>query len=531
LNKPSSHDISRISALAKRAARAQNWAAVGDCAREILKHDKRSPEGWFLTGLLENAAGQYQKAVAAFSQSIQFDAKRYDAAVELAKLCLVFLRHREAVALLKRYESMLDKNPYYLDMAADIYTRLGLHAKAWPLYRKANEQQPDIDRLQANLAACAVHVGQIRPARSLYHSLLARHPSHHEYHYELSRLARAQDSSHVDRMKEVLDGSSLPPEKNIFLYHAIAKELEDLEQWQKSFRYYKLAADTAASFSSSASYDCGSAIDLIDKIIDVCNSDWLEAGIQKTESEYAHNTPIFMVGLPGTETNPIGLIVASHSKVESAGGTPFLQTVIQKLGGAGSLENTTPAVIEAAAKKDSGLVAKAYLGAVGYKLRGRPMFIDECPGNFMYLGFIAKAFPGARIVHLRRNPMDACLAMYKQPFSRQAHTLEDLGPYYLAYDRLRQHWRETLGDRVIEVEFESLVAESEAQTRTLLDRLGLEFEPSCLDFHRQGNSIAAPDEAQAPEKTAFRSVNYWKNWTSELQPLLDYLEKSGISIA
>jgi tetratricopeptide (TPR) repeat protein len=530
LNRSSSHDnLSRIGAAARRAAHAGNWTTVKDCAREILRLDKRNPEGWFLTGLLEKAAGRNQQAVAAFSKSIQFDAKRYDAAIELAALCQVFLRHREAVALLKRYEPGLRNSPYYLDMAANLYTRLGLHDKAWPLYRQANALQPDIDRFQANLAACAVNVGKIDQARSLYKGLLARHPGHQRNHYELSRLETARDPSHIERMKEVLETTRLPAEKNIFLYYAIAKELEDLGQWEEAFDYYERGGTAAAGVAGNTDYDVSSDIELIDRVIQVCNSAWLASQDEITRPGKPDKTPVFIVGLPRTGTTLTERIVASHSHVESADETFFMQLAIRRASGVNSKEEMTPGIIEAAAKQESSRIARAYLDMVDYRLGGWPIFIDKYPFNFLYLGFIAKAFPHAKIVHLRRNPMDACFAMYKQSYFRQAYTLEDVGRYYVAYDRLCRHWKAVLPGRVIEVEYEALVNDPEGQIRHLLDSLGLEFEQSCLDFHLNESPSATASKVQVREKAHTRSVNKWKNWEKQLEPLKNHLENAGIS--
>ena len=192
MHRSSSHDnLSRISAAAQRAARAENWTTVRECTEEILKHDKRHPEAWFLTGLMEKADGRNPQAVAAFSQSLQLDSKRFDAAIELASLCQVFLRDREAIALLQAYVPRLASHPHYLDMAGTIYTNLGLHEKAWPLYRQANEQQADIDHFQANLASCAAKTGRKDQAGTLYHALLARHPGLQRSHYDLACLEKA----------------------------------------------------------------------------------------------------------------------------------------------------------------------------------------------------------------------------------------------------------------------------------------------------------------------------------------------------
>jgi tetratricopeptide (TPR) repeat protein len=530
LNKPKFGDnMHRISVVARKAARVKNWGVVNNCTREILKQDKRNPEGWFLSGLLEKAAGRNQKAIAAFSKSLQFDAKRYDAAIELANLYLGFLRHRDAAALLQQYESSLGNSPYYLDMAATIYTMLGLHSKAWPLYLKANELQPEIDRFQASLAACAVLLGKINKARLIYLDLLKRHPYHQRNHYQLSLLEKAKDSTHVEQMDEVLKSTNFPPEKNIYLYYALGKELEDLDRWEEAFHYYKLAGDAAAGQARAAGYDVGSDIDVIDKMIEVCNSDWLATANVHQSQDTANKIPIFIVGLPRTGTTLTERIIASHSKVESADETFFMRIVIKRVSGITAKEDMSPAIIEAAAKKDIRLIASGYRDAVDYRLGSRPMFIDKLPENALYLGFIAKAFPEARIIHLRRNPMDACFAMYKQSYFRQAYRLEDLGRYYVAYDRLYKHWKSVLKERFIEVNYESLVSDLEGQAGVLLDKLGLDFEQACIDFHLNKTPSATASNVQVREKAHTRSIKKWKNWESQLQALRDHLENAGIS--
>jgi len=520
-------NLSQLSGLARRAAQASDWVTVGACARKILKQDNKSPEGYFLSGLVEKAAGRSDKAIKAFTKALNLEAGRYDAAIELANQYVISLRHGEALSILKRYEPRLGNSPLYLDLAANIYTRLGLHARAWPLYKQANNLQPGIDMLQANLAACAVYMGKLEEARNIYINLLERHPSHQRNHYQLAQLERAKDSSHVEQMQKILDSTKLPAEKNIFMYYALGKELEDLQRWPEAFRYYKLAGDTV---DRVAAYDVGTDIKLIDTIIDVCNSGWLTSGAGTSQSRKSQKTPIFIVGLPRTGTTLTERIISSHSQVESADETFFMQMLIRRASGVQSKETMSPAIIRAAAKKNVGLIANGYMDAVHYRLTDRPIFIDKLPENFLYLGFIAKAFPDARIIHLRRNPMDSCFAMYKQSFFKFAYTLESLGRYYVAYDRLRRHWEEVLEDRLIEVEYESLVTDQEGQILGLLDKLGLDFEQTCLDFEQNEAPSATASAVQVREKAHTRSVQKWKRFADELRPLKDYLENAGICV-
>lgn len=523
-------ETERLSATGRRAVQAQDWTTVETCANAILLRDPDDPEGHFLLGLVENAAKRPVRAAQAFARVLELRPDRYDAAVELANQHCVGRRNAEAAALLDRYATRLANSPRYLDMAGTVYTHIGLPEKAWPLYRQATTLQPGIDLFQANLAACGVYLGKIEEAKAIYKALLARFPAHQRNHYHLSRLDRATDTQHIEQMKAILQSINLPPDKNVFMYYAIGKELEDLEQWDEAFAYYKLAGDAVTRV---AKYDPDEELALIDRIIERCSAGWLHAGAPSAPVDAKVKTPIFIVGLPRTGTTLTERILSSHSQVESVGETTFMQMVLRKHSGVQSIEAMTPAMIDALVQQDLQPVAAAYLDAVSYKLGTKPMFIDKLPFNFLYLGFIAKAFPKAGIIHLRRNPMDACFAMYKQVFTfayKFSYSLEGLGRYYVAYNRLREHWREVLGDRLVEIEYESLVADQEAETRSLLARLGLEFEPSCIAFEKNSTPSATASSVQVREKIHARSVKRWTHFSEQLWPLRSYLERAGIAV-
>jgi tetratricopeptide (TPR) repeat protein len=520
----------RLSATARRAVSARDWPTVGRCARELLQLDRRGAEGWFLSGLAEKAAGNQQKAAEALSRALHYDAGRYDAAIELAAVHSADVRNPDAKTLLDRYEPDLAKSPYYLHMAATTWTQMGMHARAWPLYQSANALQPGVEKFQASLAACAVLMGRIGEAKSLYLDLLKKHPNHQRNHYELARLERARDRSHVDQMIAVLDATGLSPDRNIFLYYAIAKELEDIGEWDESFRYYKLGGDAAAGVARAAGYRVASDVAVIDCIREVCSGEWLRGEGPDVSGEDPSPAPIFVVGLPRTGTTLTERIIASHSRVESADESFFLQIAVRRASGVQSREDVSTRMIRMAARENPAIIRRHYLSAIGYRLGGKPLFVEKYPLNFLYLGFIARAFPEARIVHLGRHPMDACFAMYKQSFFRFAYTLDDLAEYYIAYDRLSRHWREHLGDRIVEVEYESLVSDPDVRIRELLAGLGLEFEQTCLDFHLNAAPSATASAVQIREKAHTRSVARWKRFEKQLRPLRERLEQAGIRI-
>ncbi|MBT5725712.1 MAG: hypothetical protein HOI74_16935 [Gammaproteobacteria bacterium] len=518
----------QLSLVGRKAAQARDWRTVEACANELIRLSTSNPEGYFLKGLVEKAAQHPNVASEAFEKVLSLDSTRYDAAIELASQLVISLRNTEAISLLERYTGSLSNSPRYLDMAGTIYTDIGLSSFALPLYQKANKLQPGIDLFMANLAACSIFLGKIKDARDIYLSLLEKNPHHQRNHYQLSRLERVTDNNHIVQMKNVLEQTNLPAHRNIFVYYALAKELEDLEQWDESFHYYKMAGDAVTTVSN---YDVGKDELLIQTIMDTCTPEWLADRKASSPIDPNDKAPIFVLGLPRTGTTLTERILASHSSVESIGETKYLESIMRTLSGIPSVEKMTPEMIEALAPMDATSIAKGYLDAVSYLLGDKKLFIEKLPYNFLYIGFIIKAFPKAKIVRLKRNPMDSCFAIYKQPFTwayKFSYNLDDLGRYFVAHDRLFNHWRDLIGDQLIEVEYESLVNDSENQTRALLDRLGLDFEEACLNFDQNETASTTASSVQVREKIHSRSVLRWKRFEKQLDPLRDYLDAAGV---
>jgi len=518
-------NLTKLSQQARFYVQRRDWAKVYALAQEIIAINKNEPEGYFLGGLAEKAAGRVNLAITAFTRALNLAPQRYDAAIELAQLYLLLLRHGEAYDLLNDYERKLVNSPLYLDMAGNTFSGLGLHTRAWSLYEKANLLQPNIDVFKGNLAACGVLLGKVREAKVIYESLCIKYPHHQKNHYELSKLEPAKNADHVNQMKRLLEIGGLSADKNIYMYYALGKELEDLGRWKESFDYYKKAGQAVLSV---ANYDVADEIRVIESIINICNLEWLSTDTISKPSKTSSKIPIFIVGLPRTGTTLVERIISSHSKVESADETFFMQMAIRHVSGAGGINEIDETIIKNAAEKDIELLAKHYMASVEYRLSGQSMFIDKYPYNFLYLGFIAKAFPEARIVYLKRHPMDACFAMFKQSFFKFAYSLDDLGRYYVAQEKLRKHWQSVLGDRLIEVDYEMLVAMPESQTKEILNKLGLKFESACLEFEKNTASSATASTLQVREKIHTRSVNKWKHFSDELKSLKNYLNQAGV---
>ena len=144
----------------------------------------------------------------------------------------------------------------------------------------------------------------------------------------------------------------------------------------------------------------------------------------------------------------------------------------------------------------------------------------------MHIGRIASILPKAKIIHCRRDPVDTCLSCYKQNFSRGqywSYTLEDLAHQYDEYEKLMDYWREVLGDRFIDVDYEETVSSFESQARRLIDYIGLKWNDACLEPHKQKRDVLTASKTQVIQPVYKSSVRSWQKYESHLSPLIESL--------
>lgn len=523
----SKDDLSRQ---ARQAMSRFDWETVKRMADQIIDDDKSSAEGLYLRGMAQKGQRQFKEARKSFQQALAADERRYDAAMEIAALFSSMRRNGEAFALLDKYEGDLQNSPRYLDHAATTFVGIGMPERALPLYEKAHELQPEIELFRANLASCMVYAGEIDRARALYEGLLANNPGHRKNHYHLSRLIKATDDSHIRHMQQLLADRSVPDNRNTPLFFALGKEYEDLGQWEESFAWYKRGNETA---SRQMNYQPADDLALIDRIMETCTAEWLQDSVPVIAKE-GRQTPIFITGLPRTGTTLVERILSSHSQVSSVGETMFLQMSLKANAGIARETPVGPDNIGPMASAQQSNVPDLYVEALSYRMGPEPFFIEKLPFNFLYLGLIAKYWPDAKLVVLNRNPVDACFSMYKQVFTwayKFSYSLDFLGQYYVAHDRLLQRWRNVLGDRLIEIQYEELVDEQEVQTRSLLQKLDLAFEPACLTFEKNASHSTTASSVQVRSGISRASVDKWRNYETQLAPLLEILRNHNIRIA
>jgi hypothetical protein len=146
------------------------------------------------------------------------------------------------------------------------------------------------------------------------------------------------------------------------------------------------------------------------------------------------------------------------------------------------------------------------------------------PANLMHLGLIHAALPNARILHMRRDPIDTCLSIYFQHFEptlTYANDLGDLADFCRRCDRVMAHWRRTLPkDTILEVDYEALVTDPRATLQGVLRFIGLPWNDACLDYHKARRTVITASKWQARQKINTGSIGRWRRYEAFIEPLL-----------
>ena len=312
----------------------------------------------------------------------------------------------------------------------------------------------------------------------------------------------------------------------MYLNLALAKELEDIGDYPRAFGH--LTAGKAAG-GEGRGYRSERDARLFAAIEDATRSMPAVAGSASEEA-------IFVIGMPRSGTTLVDRILSSHPHVHSAGELQNFGVVLKRASGSRTPELIDIDTVQRTNALDWRKLGDAYIASTRPATSAKPRFVDKLPHNFLYAGFIARALPNARIVCLRRNPMDTCLGNFRQLFAQStpyydySFDLLDTGRYYLVFDRLMRHWRDTMPGRILELDYESLVDDQEGSTRRLLAHCGLDWDDACMRFNDNAAPVATASAVQVRQPLHRDALQRWKRYEPQLAGLRDLLERGGIHI-
>jgi tetratricopeptide (TPR) repeat protein len=455
--------------------------------------------------------GRYKEAEPCFRRSLRIRPHSADALGNLGSLLRWRGQHGASEQALRRSLRLKAAD-------ADVRSSLGLTLLAMGRTSEASAQFEKALKITPRHPGALLGMGQVGKtegrfdqAAVLFQRVLDADPRVPSALAQLASLRRmsAADGVWLQRA-EALAGSGLSALEESDLRFAIGKYYDDVGEYDRAFQNYRRANELQKDVAED--YDRAARTRLVDDLIRT----YTRAALAQPQPGASTSArPVFIVGMMRSGTSLAEQIIASHPAVHGAGELTFWSDVARTH--AAALRRGLP---------DERLRAKLAadcLAALDARSLHARHVVDKAPVNFEHLGLILTVFPNARIIHTRRDPLDTCLSCYFQQFSAALNfTLElaDLAHYYREYQRLMTHWRAALpAGSMLELPYSQLVADQERWTRRMLEFLGLDWDPRCLDFHQTQRTVITASAWQVRQKIYAHSVERWRHYARHLGPL------------
>jgi tetratricopeptide (TPR) repeat protein len=463
------------------------------------------------------AEGQAEAALALLRDELQGAASVGPAHALALDVLLRLGRRREAGELFDAACALQAPSPDALDALAFYAQRLDRHEASNALYRRATQAAPHDAQLWYNLATSERSLGRLSAAAEACDRALALDPRRFAAALLRSELLRATpQANHVNELQARL-AEDIGEAGRMFVAYALGKELQDLGRYDEAFAAFALGARTRRR---SLRYDIAED----------------ERKLARIRAAYGDPAPpsappraparhVFIVGLPRSGTTLTERILGALPGVRSNGETDNFATALL---GAAPAEGGD--VFARCARADAAAVASGYENLAAPEGEAGSI-LEKLPMNFLYLGAIARALPDARIIWLKRRPLDSCFAMFRTLFGQAypfSYDFADLARYYAAYAALMDHWRVALGERLLAVDYEALVAAPAAVAPELARHGGLPWDAGALEITRNRSASLTASAAQVREPIHDRSAGLSRRYERHLRPLAEHLRRAGV---
>ena len=479
------------------------------------------PEALCNLGLVRLKMDRLDEATALFRRSLELKPRYPEALIGLARTLHEQDDLDAAEALLRQ---AVDAAPQMVDahcQLGTVLTEQGMAEEAEAAYKQALAIDPAQADALAGLGNLRLEAGAIDEAETLLKEAVAIAPDNVGARFHLTQVKKVKPGNENLAALEALapGASDMSAEKQIALHYALGKAYDDLEDYDRAFPRFMEGAKIKRS---KLNYDSRADVARVARIADIVTPDFI-ARLQGAGN--GSDTPVFVLGMPRSGTTLTEQIIASHPDVFGAGELSDLMEIAQQQ----PVGNDFLPYPENLNRLDATTLTawgNDYVKRLKRRAPKARRITDKMPANYLALGLIPLLLPNAKIVHVMRNPVDTCVSCFTRLFNRHqdaTYDLAELGRHYAAYARLMQHWRALLPGRVLEVQYEDIVADMEGQARRLIDFAGLEWNDACLAFHKTQRSIRTASVTQVRQPIYSSSVERWRHYEQFLGPLLEGL--------
>lgn len=505
------NDLGLIYRDTNRAAEAM------ECFDRAAELDPKMAIALYNKGLVFEAQGQRGEAIAAFKEVVAADPKFAEAYAKLGNFLLQSNDHSTAFNMFRSAVEAKPGSAIAWMCQARILAEEGKTAAAEEAVRKAIEIQPQNSDAHVLLGSILMELGRFEDAAVAADLGIALNRQQLSGYHQLvsSRKMTERDRPLVAQIEWMLEEVGLPEDGRIDVGFALGKAYDDYGEYEKAIGHFDAANGLKHKQTSPDTAVYANFGTRVDWQIANFNADFFarNAGLG---SDW--DAPVLIIGMPRSGTTLVEQILSSHPEVGAGGELPFWRDHMANFR-MDSSRRADPAW--------TALTAREYKALLTEICPGKRRVTDKMPQNFNFVALVRAVFPCARFIHCMRHPVDTCLSIYFQNFSRHvdfAYDRADLAAFYRQYQRLMAHWRKVLPpSSLFEVQYEDLVADPEPLTRKLIDFCGLEWDDACLRHDRNTRPVRTASLWQARQPMYRTSVARWRNYRSWLGELEEFL--------
>ncbi len=313
---------------------------------------------------------------------------------------------------------------------------------------------------------------------------------------------------------------------SIDIHRELGKHYDKNGQYDKAIAHYHLFNDGLRSTSNEwiKNYSSDNMITKCETLIQNHQNDfWSNISSSLNQSE----RPVFVIGMPRSGTSLTEQILSSHPDVYGAGELTTIPDIVNDLSENAGNKQNFPAFLNNISRESLESSSIRYLDVLDKYNKTASRVIDKMPTNFWYVGLISTLFPKAKIIHIKRHPLDACLSIYFQWFGASmpfTTNLSDIGKYYKVYSMMMDYWKRIFDVQIFEVKYDDLVVDPDTNIRNMIKFCGLEWDQRCLEFYKNERDVNTPSYDQVRQPLYTKSSGRWKNYNEyigDLRRILD----------
>ena len=499
-------------------------ARADHICRQYLQDHPHDIEAMRLLANIGRDLNIYEDAEFLLESALLFDPD--NAMIKYDYINILTKRQKYGEAL-KHAQAFYDEDPKNLNAMKLLSTalfRTDRYKEAIDIYNDILKVEPKNTDVMLSMGHLYKTSGEINKSIDSYQKAYETDKYFGDSYWSLANLKTYEFSDkEVSSMKQMVKDKYIDEEEKVFMHFALGKAYEDREKFNLSFKNYKagnqIKKNKALFNIDDFERDCNNQKD-------VCTNELFE---MKKGWGSANKAPIFILGLPRVGSTLIEQILSSHSMVEATHELPNIISTALRLNErkAQDISSRYPDILLSLSAPQLKMIGDKYIADSEVFRTDKQYFLDKMPNNFRHIGLIKLILPNAKIIDIRRSPMSACFACYKQLFAEGqefTYDLKDLAGYYNNYVELMDHWNKVLPNQILSINYEDVVNNFEESVNQILEYCEIPYENECLEFYKSKRSVKTPSAEQVRQPIYKSGMDYWKNYEIYLDELKNNLK-------